>query len=610
MSEKLLNGCGLTWRSGPSTCRHWKGLFTSLNLQAHFLGLEWNDLCPFEKSDSAFTLFAPGLQPIKAYVDSRADWLSSDAITELTLQAASGIMSVHGRSCGKAGPLGVDYLSVLTAAMTVQAVLAAAVGQFRGGNFNEVCVSPIGCGLLSVGQYLAGATAPEEPERLLPGHYDPKLRPPFVSADGVMFEIETLDGDPWRRFWEATGVSADQAGRAWKMFLLRYAKAVCPIPVECMACLGRLPFERIQELSRQAGVAIVPVRSLADRQGDPDYRHAAGPWKFIPQCPSGGVRSSPIPTDLPLRGLRVVESCRRIQGPIAGHLLAMLGAEVVRVELPGGDPLRAMPPCADGCSVRFDALNHLKTVREVDIKSEEGKKEIYALIREADVFLHNWAPGKATEMSLDAHHLHAIRRDLIYAYAGGWGCAQVAAPGTDFTVQAWSGVADAIAGASGVRGGSLFTVLDVLGGVISSLGVTAAVLNRAILGSGSEVESSLLGTADHLMRVTRTAAGVSELAGVYKAADASIAIDCQTKEHLASLAAWLGAEIDDQACIVALERLLPTRSASEWESEINALGVPARVVVEDLAQLAVDARLSAHLRKKSYSSVDSPWSFL
>lgn len=610
MSEKLLNRCGLTWRSGSIACRHWKGLFTSLCLQADLLGLEWNDLPTFEKGDPIFTLYAPGLQSIKAYVDSREDWLSSDAITELTLQAASGIMSVHGRACGKAGPLGVDYLSVLTAAMTILATLAAAVGQLRGGNFREVCVSPIGCGLLSVGQYLAGATAPEDPEQLLPGQYDPKLRPPFVSADGMMFELETLDADPWRLFWESAGVSADQAGRAWKIFLLRYAKAVCPIPGECMACMGRLPFARIQELARQAGVAIVPMRSLADRQGDPDYRQASGPWKFIPQCPSGGVRSSPIPTDLPLRGLRVIESCRRIQGPIAGHLLAMLGAEVIRLEPPGGDPLRAMPPCADGCSVRFDALNHLKTVREVDIKSEEGRREIYALIDEADVFLHNWAPGKAAEMSLDAYHLHAIRRDLIYAYAGGWGGAQVAAPGTDFTVQAWSGVADAIARASDVYGGSLFTVLDVLGGVISALGITAAVLNREILGSGSEVESSLLGTADHLMRVTRTDAGTSVLAGVYRAADASIAIDCQTEEQLASLEAWLGAQIDDQACVSALERLLPARAASEWESEINALGVPACVLLEDLAQLAVDARFSAHLRKKSYLSVGSPWSFL
>lgn len=146
--------------------------------------------------------------------------------------------------------------------------------------------------------------------------------------------------------------------------------------------------------------------------------------------------------------------------------------------------------------------------------------------------------------------------------------------------------------------------------MISALGVTAAVLNREILGSGSEVESSLLGTADHLMRVTRTDAGTSVLAGVYRAADASIAIDCQTEEQLASIAAWLGAQIDDQACVSALERLLPTRAASEWESEFNALGVPALVLVEDLAQLAVDARFSTHLRKKSYSSVDSPWSFL
>lgn len=116
MPEKLLNKCGLTWRAGPSP-RHWESLYTSLSLQADLLGLELNAQPPLEKGDPAFTLYAPGLQPIKAYVDSAEDRLSTGALTELTLQAASGIMSVHGRASGKARPLGVDYLSVLTAAM-------------------------------------------------------------------------------------------------------------------------------------------------------------------------------------------------------------------------------------------------------------------------------------------------------------------------------------------------------------------------------------------------------------------------------------------------------------------------------------------------------------
>ena len=122
--------------------------------------------------------------------------------------------------------------------------------------------------------------------------------------------------------------------------------------------------------------------------------------------------------DLPLSGLTVIESCRRIQGPLAGHLLALLGAEVIRIEPPGGDPLRGMPPIADDCSARFDALNRFKTIREVDIKSLAGQAEVKEMVQHADVFLHNWAPGKAVLLNLDHEDLAATNPSLIYAYAG------------------------------------------------------------------------------------------------------------------------------------------------------------------------------------------------
>jgi len=479
----------------------------------------------------------------------------------------------------------------------------------RGGPFHEVHVSPIGCGLLSIGQYLAGATAPEDPERFFPGQHSPTLRPPFVSSDGVVFELETLDSSPWRVFWEAAGISAELAGQAWKAFLLRYAKAVSPIPDECMVCLSRLPFARIQELARLSGIAVVPVRTLAERQRDADYPQSAGLWTFATHATSNPNTASAASAELPLRGLRIIESCRRIQGPLAGHLLAMLGAEVIRLEPPGGDPLRAMPPCAQGVSVRFDALNHLKTVREVDIKSASGKQAIYALVREADVFLHNWAPGKAADMALDAEHLHAIRPDLVYAYAGGWGDARVDVPGTDFTVQAYSGVAEAIAKASGTRGGSLLTVLDVLGGVMATLGVTAALLHRGLHGCGVTVESSLLGAADHLMQVTQSAARASVLSSLYPTSQGVIAIDCQTEAQLAALAQWLDVSCSVQACEAALQHQLPERAAAKCESELHARSIPASVVVEDLTQLQADIRLSASISRNTYASVTSPWRF-
>ncbi|HAQ25974.1 MAG TPA: carnitine dehydratase [Pseudomonas sp.] len=598
----------------PSTSfpPNWNELQLSLTEQARLLGI-----CPLaisppvDMEGAAFQLQHPAISAIHAHFASPAGWLPNRHLSELLLQAGSGLMSVHGRASGRAQPLGVGYLSTLTAAMALHGTLAAAVGQLRGGAFRQVQVSPLGCGLLSIGQYLAGATAPEDREQFLPGSSDPYLRPPFRSADRITFELETLDSTPWRSFWTAVGIESELAGTAWKGFLLRYARAVSPLPAACLAALARLRYENIQQLAAQAGIAVVPVRTNAQRREDTDYQQSLGtPWQFEPfPPPPQRHRAIAPPSLLPLQGVRVIESCRRIQGPLAGHLLASLGAEVIRLEPPGGDPLRAMPPCAERCSVRFDALNHLKSIHEVDIKSSHGRQLVYELARDADVFLHNWAPGKAHEMKLDAEHLRKVQPHLVYAYAGGWGQAPVNAPGTDFTVQAWSGVSAAIANESGIRGGSLFTVLDVLGGAIAALGVTAALLSRAITGTGAHVESSLLGAADLLMKSSEKPPSGS-LSGVYPTLSGLIAIDCQHPGQLQSLAMLLDIPAPAHTCQQTLAERLRTRPASEWETMLNERGIGACVVIEDLEQLAADTRISECLSRKTYFSVKTPWRFL
>ncbi|ENO90245.1 CoA transferase [Thauera linaloolentis] len=588
----------------------WGAMHASFAEQAHLLGIQQpGHSLPVGMDSAAFALAHPALSPIQGHYVSPASWIPLADFSEPLLQAASGIMSVHGRASGRAQPLGVGYLATLTGAMALQATLAAAIGQLRGGTFQQVGVSPLGCGLLGIGQYLAGATAREEREHFLPGRANACLRPPFRSADGAVFELETLDSGPWRCFWESVGIKPDVAGTAWRAFLLRYARAMSPLPAECIEALAHLPYERIQVLAEQAGVAVVPVRTVAQRRQDVDYQRGQGqPWAFSePAFAPGRPWTASAPTHLPLQGLRVIESCRRIQGPLAGHLLALLGAEVIRLEPPGGDPLRAMPPCADGCSVRFDALNHLKRIQEVDIKSPEGRQLIHELVRESDVFLHNWAPGKAQALMLDAEHLHAVRPQLVYAYAGGWGSAPVTAPGTDFTVQAWSGVADAIATASGTSGGSLFTVLDVLGGVLATLGVTAALLRRSLTGTGVHVESSLLGAADLLIR-GNAPPPAGTLSGVYSTRSGLIAIDCQRPEQSRSLATLLE-QLAGAACPASLPEQFHALAAAEWEVLLSARGIGACVVTEDLRDLAADPRIAECLGHRAYSFVKSPWSF-
>ncbi|MGE8358323.1 MAG: CoA transferase, partial [Microvirgula sp.] len=236
-------------------------------------------------------------------------------------------------------------------------------------------------------------------------------------------------------------------------------------------------------------------------------------------------------------------------------------------------------PLSNGCSARFDALNRLKSVIEIDLKSAAGRAEIRARVSEADVFLHNWAPGKAAAFGLDHDDLLALKPTLVYGRAAGWDRdVSHGLPGTDFMAQAHTGVADAIAPAPGGRGGTLFTALDVLGGAVAAQGITAALFARLVGRSGARVRTSLAGAASLLCAGAVDQAGC----GVFPTADG----------------------------LAVLTRRLRTKGTDDWLPLLAAAGVPASRVVEDLALLPQDPRARSLLTGATCSQVNSPWRFV
>ncbi len=581
---RILDDASLRWRSGPSLPA-WQGLSRALQQHGECLGLRSLDGLA---EGPALHLLHPDLQPLHTHL-AMPTALPLELTSEFTLQAACGLMSVHGRASGRAQALGVNYLASLNAALAWQATLAAAVGQLRGGRFHSVTLDPARGALLSIGQYLAGATAPEDAERLLPGQDDAFARPPFVSLEGTAFELETLDSQPWRHFWRALGISDSLAGKAWQHFLLRYARAVAAMPAECLDALAALPLAQIQAQAQASGVALVPLRSPAQRQADADYRASlSSPWRLTPGPQAQGYRAFACWSRAGASKARWPATCWRCSAPRSFAWSRRAG---IRYAI-----CRRAPTAARCASMR--------SITEVDIKSAAGRAEIDALCAEADVFLHNWAPGKAAELGLDAADLHARHPSLVHAYAGGWGDAAVQAPGTDFTVQAWSGVAERIARASGTRGGTLFTALDVLGGVISAQGVCAALLDRCLHARGSQVQSTLLGAAD-LLLASDSANPPSLLQGVFETGHGLLAVDCQNRAQRRALDQLLGAPCEAKD----LPRRLASADAEHWQRHCQQAGIPASRVHQDLAALANDPRLADCFGQRTYRSVQSPWSF-
>jgi hypothetical protein len=403
--------------------------------------------------------------------------------------------------------------------------------------------------LIAVGQYLAAGTAgtataetaetAETPAPSAPGG------PPFEAADGVRFELETLDPESWRDFWAALGVHRTDAGRGWLPFQQRYATAACPLPPALLEATTRIAFPQLQRLAHDSGVDLTPVEARPRRA--PDGDGDAPPWRLRPAGQEGAA-----PTEFghgggaPLEGVTVVEVCRRVQGPLAGHLLALLGAHVVRVEPPGGDPMRGVPPMAGDCSARFTALNHGKDTLEVDLATAAGRAAVAELAAGADVFLHSLAPGKDRRLGLDAATLTAARPRMVHAAASGWGDERGPTPpvGTDFPVQAWSGLAALVTPPGLPPAPSLLTLTDVLGGVLCAEGAVAGLLAARTSGRGQAVTSSLLSAARLLCRPPFRSAGEAPSVPV--------------RTDLAGLAA-------DPRFAAALDHGPCTRARSPWE---------------------------------------------
>lgn len=412
-------------------------------------------------------------------VDCAVSWAGPVVLPlrgELDVQAACGIMHVNGRRHGTPTPLAFDYASLTAGLLAVQGGLAARLSRMRGMPVRRVSTSVAQAALLSVSQYLAAATA-DDPDDVPEG----PGAPPFTSADGVRFEIETLHALEWHRFWTSLGAPETAVRQGWRPFQHRFATATCPLPAELHEATRRCAFPELTAHAEQAGVSIMAVRSAWTA----DLR----PWQVTPLAAATAQPGLGRGSGSPLDGLVVVESCRRVQGPLAGHLLRLLGATVVRVEPPGGDPLRWVPPMSRDCSARFRALNRGKQVVEADITTAGGRESVRELVAAADVFLHNWAPGKAETLRLAADDLARVRPGLVYAQASGWGDRLGPRPpvGTDYLVQAYSGMASLAP--------SLMTLTDVLGGVVCASGVLAGLTARTRTGCGQRVDSSLLSAA-------------------------------------------------------------------------------------------------------------------
>jgi crotonobetainyl-CoA:carnitine CoA-transferase CaiB-like acyl-CoA transferase len=201
----------------------------------------------------------------------------------------------------------------------------------------------------------------------------------------------------------------------------------------------------------------------------------------------------------PLSGLLVADFSRVLAGPYCTMLLADLGADVIKVESPGGDDTRSwVPPVTeDGVSTYFLAINRNKRSVALDLKDDHDAAMAQALARKADIFVQNFKPGGLRRYGLDYASVSARNPGVIYASISGFGESEGGRqlPGYDLMVQAISGMMSLTGDPDGPPYRAGISVFDVIAGLHSAIAILAALNHRNATGEGQHLEASLLASA-------------------------------------------------------------------------------------------------------------------
>jgi crotonobetainyl-CoA:carnitine CoA-transferase CaiB-like acyl-CoA transferase len=197
----------------------------------------------------------------------------------------------------------------------------------------------------------------------------------------------------------------------------------------------------------------------------------------------------------PLSNLKVVDLTHMLAGPYCTWLLGALGAEVIKVEMPGrGDFTRALAPFANERSIYFSSVNRNKRSITLNLKQPLGKEALLRLVQMTDVFVENNRPGVMKRLGLDYGSLALINPRLVYASISGFGQTGPYSkrPAFDAVIQAMSGIMSITGDENGapVRVGT--SIGDLGASLFGAIGVLAALTDRNTTGRGAQVDIAML----------------------------------------------------------------------------------------------------------------------
>ncbi len=327
----------------------------------------------------------------------------------------------------------------------------------------------------------------------------------------------------------------------------------------------------------------------------------------------------------PLEGIRVLELGNYIAGPLCGMLLGDMGADVIKIEPPHiGDHTRMFPPLVNGESACFANLNRNKRSIILDLKQPEDREVVLKLVAGADVLVENNRPGALDKLGLGAKDLLAVKPDLVYVSASGYGQTGLyrRRGGVNFTVEAFAGSLSICGEPDDMPMRTGIQTADIVAALFATYSALAGIINVLRNKTGHSFDVSLSEstiavavweTAEYLAtghvpqrlghrHRVHTPAQLFETAD-----DRYIAISAATEDHFKKLMILLGLEAElagerfatkmqrkanEEQLLEVLNPAVRMWKVNDLAEELNKLGIPCSPV-NDYAQVFDDPHIQA-----------------
>ncbi len=311
----------------------------------------------------------------------------------------------------------------------------------------------------------------------------------------------------------------------------------------------------------------------------------------------------------PLTGIRVLDFSKVLAGPLSAQWLGDLGAEVIKIEPPGGDDTRGWPPFRGGEGAVYLASNRNKKSLVLDLKTAAGQAAARRMVEQADILIESYATGVAERLGIGAEAMRALNPRLIYCSISGFGRTGPLAKGLGYDVilQAFSGIMAMTGERDGGPIRSPFSPIDQSTGLNAFSGILAALLERGRTGKGCRLEVSLFETAAAMLgyslgiywekgRLPEKCGSGHESLCPYQAFDASdrpVLIGIASDNLWRRFAAGIGRpELADDPrfrtnadrvahmseTVALMQEIVGTRTADDWVAYCGEIGIPCSAI--------------------------------